>query len=202
MSLVAAGALIIAVVDGGIPTGVPNLEIVESVSDPSPIDHGQKIVDAIVAEIPAGTEYHILYASAFEGEADEDGAIVMDWSIMTHAMVKFRDAGATHVCTSFTGEDVDTGRVVADFAEKLGLTIVASLGNDDRQTPRLATLEGVVGVLASEYRHPIDPASEFAKAIDYRASGVLPSGSQGSSFAAARVCMHLALAAQASRSDP
>lgn len=197
-----AAVLVIAVVDGGIPMDVPNLEIVESVSNPSPIDHGQKVVDAIVSEIPAGTEYRILYASAFEGEADDDGAIVMDWSIMTQAMVKFRDAGATHVCTSFTGEDVDTGRVVADFAEKLGLTIVASMGNDDRQTPRLATLEGVVGVLADEYRHPIDPASEFAKAIDYRASGALPSGSRGSSFAAARVCVRLAMAAQSGGSDP
>jgi len=197
MSLVVAGALVIAVVDGGIPSGVPNLEVVESVANPSPIDHGQKIVDAIIAEIPAGTDYRILYASAFEGEADQDGAIVMDWSIMTHAMVKFRDAGATHVCTSFTGEDVETAQVVADFAKKLGLTIVASMGNDERQTPRLGTLDGVVGVIADEYSFPIDPDSMFGKAIDYRTSGVLPSGSRGSSFAAARVCVRLAIEAQA-----
>lgn len=195
MSIMVSAALVIAVVDAGTPTGIPNLEIVGSVPVPTKSDHGQKVVEAIVAEIPEGTDYKILFASAFEGDTDEDGATVMDWSVMTHAMVKFREAGATHICTAFNGEDVDTAQVVVDFAGKLGLTIVASMGNDERQTPRLAMLDGVVGVLADEYRHPVVNQEWFSR-VDYRTSGVLPSGARGSSFASARVCVRLAMEAQ------
>jgi len=193
MTLSVLAAVVLAVVDAGTPKADARVEITETVAAPTKSDHGQKIIDAIVAEIPAGTDYRIMYASAFEGKADSTGATVMDWSKMLHTMVKAKQAGATHVCTAFSG-DPENSKIAADFAAQLGLTLVASMGNEpDDVSGRLWQQEGVVSVLAAEYRHA-RPA-DFVRAIDHETSGVIDANTRGSSFASARMCARLAVAA-------
>lgn len=177
-SLLLATAIVVGVIDAGPPADV---ETVAVSPHPTGSDHGSKIVQAIREETP---DARILFADPFEGD------MVMDWQIMMRAMIEFKRQGVTHVCTAFTGEDIENASVVAEFADKLGLTIVASMGNDERQTPRLATMPNVVGVIHSEYAHPYrNPA--WADAIDYTVSGVIEGGSQGASFASAKVCAKL-----------
>jgi len=188
-----AAAIVLAVVDAGTPKADPRVEITETVAAPTQSDHGQKIISAIQAEIPAGTDYRIMYASAFEGKADRGGGTVMDWSKMLHTMVKAKQAGATHVCTAFSG-DPENSKIAADFAAHLGLTIVASMGNEpDKVKGRLWQQEGVVSVLATEYRHA-RPA-DFVRQIDHEVSGVIDDKTRGSSFASARMCARLAVQA-------
>ena len=178
MSFLLAAAIVIGVIDAGPPADV---ETVAMSPDPTNSDHGTKIVQAIREEVP---DARILFADPFEGD------MIMDWQVMMRAMIEFKRQGVTHVCTAFTGEDIENASVVAQFADKIGVTIVASMGNDDRQTPRLATMPNVVGVIHSEYRYRYHNAA-WADAIDYTVSGKIKGGSQGASFASAKVCANL-----------
>lgn len=183
---------IVGVIDTGTPRG-ENIEIVSKHTDSAAVNdfnHGLYTVRSIQEAGPV----KIIYASPFKKPKDNNARgneVEIDWEQVFWAVNSFKKRGVKYICTNFNTTDREGAEWFADLAQKNGMIVVASLGNNASEAALPASIPGVVAVLGHEQVHKV--SNERVKRADYIVSGKVQHQIRGSSFAAARVCGQLAM---------
>lgn len=190
-------AMVVGVLDNGLPKeNDPDVTVVEASPLTTTYNHGGWTLKAL-REGAGDPHIKVVYAVPFERdpEATRPNEVIINYQVAFQAMIKMKKAGVTHVCTSFSTHDAKGAADLKYVADQLGLTLVASLGNDKVSGYYPAMLPGIVAVLGKEQENKV--GKEARARADYVLSGVVEPGVQGSSFAAARQCGKLVAAANA-----
>lgn len=181
IEFVFAVAALVGVIDGG-PVALDNVRTVASVEVPTSFEHGKIVIDTM--RKAAGENVPVLYVSAFEAGNGAVNDATFDYQTAYKGMIEMQRQGVKYICTTFVTDDISGATDFVNFANQLGLKVVASLGNGEVAKPYPAMLPGVIAVAGSEAK-----LSKAVKArADYTISGKIDGGVQGSSYAVAKFC--------------
>lgn len=188
MLIFALALAAVGVIDNGMPSDA-SVTVTQVSAKSTDYKHGDLVLKAIKENAP---NVKVYYASPFERDPDatRPNEVIIDWQIAYKAMIEMKKAGVKYVCTSFSTSDEKGAKDFKFVADQLGLTIVASLGNDKSEGIYPAALPGVVAVLGTEQTTKVSHAAR--NRADFVVSGDMGNGVRGSSFASARVCGKLA----------